>query len=148
MPLFGRAPAADPASPDTLNDADAVVGIAVAAMYADGVLGAEEHEALLTHVSQLAVCADLGEQDLRAMFGRIETLAAEAGDEGLLQRCAEALPPRLHATAYLVAADIVLGDGEVGADERAFLDRVQKALQLDEGEAQKIRHVVTLRHVR
>ena len=149
MGLFKKEKAAAPESVQVgarLTPAEAFAGVAMAATYADGVLSAEEDNELAVYLAQLEVFRGLSDREMRDVFQRVHQLAADDGDGALLQKSAAAVPERLRPTAFLVAADLVMTDGEVGADERVFLKRVQDALVVDDATAQKILDVLAIKH--
>ena len=50
---------------------------------------------------------------------------------GLADRCAAAVPPELRDCAFANACDLILADGVVEDAERAFLEHLQRVLELD-----------------
>lgn len=149
MGLFKKEKTSPPAAvqvTDGLSAAEAFAGVAMSAMYADGVLAAEEDNELAVYLAQLEVFRGLSDREMRDVFQRVHQLASAEGDAALLQKSAAAVPERLRPTAFLVAADLVMTDGVVGTDERAFLRRVQDALVVDDATAQKILDVLAIKH--
>lgn len=146
MGLFKKQDGEAAGAGDALSPAEALAGIAMCAMYADGVMSAEEDDELALYLADLAVFRALSDREMSACFQRVQRLAEKSGDAGLLDAAAAALPERLRPAAFLVAADLVMSDGETGDDERAFLRRVQASLKLDEATAAKILEVLAYKH--
>lgn len=144
MALFKRSTSDGADAP--MTEADGLAGIAVCAMCADGVLGAEEDAQLALHVSQLKPFRAVSDDELHETFRRAHALAVSVGDDAALERYAAAVSERLRPTAYFMAADIVMGDDEFGSDERGFLSRLQKLLAIDDATAAKVREVVAIKH--
>lgn len=59
---------------------------------------------------------------------RLLGILKREGPEALMNRAADALPPDLKDTAFANACDLVLADGSVEDEEKAFLDNLQKKL--------------------
>ncbi len=134
------------ATNEPLTPAEAFAGIAVCAMYSDGVLVEEEAELLGETLSRMDLYAQFDASQMRALFLKLHTLASTKGEEALLTQSAARVPENLRPTAFFVAADIALADGEVGEEEDAFLERIQQALKVDDDTADKIVDVVVIKN--
>lgn len=130
---------------EPLTPAEAFVGIALCAAYADGSMGAEENEALAEDLATCHALRALDEPGLRAAMMKADRILSKEGEAGLLARAAAALPADLRPTAFCLAADLVLVDDELSAEERAFVERVRKGLGVDPATAQKIVDVLLIR---
>lgn len=146
MGLFSRSrPTGDDAS--ALTPTEAFAGIAMCAMYADGVLDAEEDDELAVVLARLPIFREHSDDEIRDAFQKTQRMAQDTSDTVVLDACAAALPPRLRPAAYLVAADLIMTDGDVGSDEHAFLRRLQEKLGIDAALAAKIREVLAIKQV-
>lgn len=147
MGLFSKGKPEPASDAGALTPPDAFAGIAMVAMYADGVMSAEEDDELAVYLAKLAPFQGLSDREMTGCFERVHRIAAREGDEALLQQAAAAVPDRLRATAFLVATEIVMADGHMGDEERALLGRVQRALKVDDERAARIIEVLSLKHV-
>lgn len=146
MGLFTRSRKDEPEERDGMSHAEAFVGVAMCATYADGVLDAQEWEDLGHHLMRMRAFDGMDERAVRDAFVNAERVVRQEGEEALLQRAAAALPARLRATAYFLAADLVCSDGQVGPDEHRVLDRVQAHLDVDDATAQKVLDVIAIKN--
>lgn len=122
------------------------MGVAYCAAFADGTLGAEEDERLEEHLAECRALKGVDEDALAAARRRVSEIASRDGDAALLAQASASLAPPLRETAFCLAADIVLADGEVQAEERAFLDRLRRALGVHDALASRIVEVVLIRN--
>lgn len=117
---------------------EALVGIAVAAMVADGVIDQAEAIDLEDALPTLPILADVREKDIRDAMGRADEEARALGEEAYLAKCASAVPPRLRSTAFLLAAEIVMSDGDLQGEEGAFLERLREGLGMELATAERL----------
>jgi hypothetical protein len=68
------------------------------------------------------------------------------GADALVDACAQTLPSELRNAAFANACDIVLADGVVEADEKAFIDRLRTKLQIDAETAKMIAGVMVVKN--
>ena len=74
-----------------------------------------------------------------------DRLEAE-GEDALLRAAARVLPAKLRASAFAVAVDLMLADGKLERDERAFLRRLAAAVKLPETQANEIVRVMRIKN--
>lgn len=74
-----------------------------------------------------------------------DRLEAE-GEDALLGAAARVLPAKLRASAFAVAVDLMLADGKLERDERAFLRRLAAAVKLPETQANDIVRVMRIKN--
>lgn len=125
-----------------LTDREALAGVALCAMYADGVAGAEEDDDLVAVLSGLEAFADADEDSVRDAVVKANAISSKQGDDALLDACCASLPPHLRPTAYAIALDVVGADGELAASELGFASRLQKRLGLTDEECAAIRRAL------
>lgn len=113
-----------------LTPQEALAGVALLAMDADGVLAGEEdddlRDLLLAHPS----FAEHGEESLGEVLASAERRARKAGLDAFLADARVALDEDGRATAFAIAADIVCADETLGDEESAFLERIERGLGL------------------
>lgn len=136
-----------PADEAPMSTAEALAGIATCAVYADGVMSADEDEQLSQYLQRLAPFRGLSARELSAIFQDIHRSIDAEGESVVLAECARALPDRMRPTAFLVAADLVMTDGDIGDEETAFLEAVRVELRMEPAAAQKVLDVLALKHV-
>ena len=114
------------------------------AAYADGSMDAEEAEEFAEELQFCRALESLDEPALRQAMMKVDALARKHGDEALLARAAAALPPELRPTAFYLAVDLVVADGELASEERGFIRALGKTLGVPEGLATQIVEVVAI----
>lgn len=130
---------------EPLTPAEALVGIALCAAYADGSLGADESEALSEELASLPPLRRESEAAIRAAMQKADRVLSKEGEAGLVARAAAALTPPLRETAFCLGADLVLADEEIAAEERAFIERLRRGLGVDPALAERILEVLLIR---
>lgn len=129
-----------------LSHPEAFVAVAYCAAYADGTMGAEEDARLEEHLAECRALQRCDAATVEAARRRVEQIAADEGDASLLAAAARALPQPLRETAFCLAADIALADGDIAEEERAFITRLREELRVEESLASRIVEVVLIRH--
>ena len=127
------------------TEREGVAGIALLAMYADGVIVQVEDEVLRERLLQYPLFSDLDEDGLSEVLVRMEAETRARGEEAMMAACAAAIGPWLRPTAYLVAAEIVVADDDVAPEETDYLARLRKTLGLDEAQAKPLLEAVAIR---
>lgn len=83
-------------------------------------------------VSQLPVFAKFDENQLVKTAEKCgEILSDEDGLEAILTLISDALPKKLHETAYALAVDVAAVDRDVSNEEIRFLELLRDSLDLD-----------------
>jgi len=75
-------------------------------------------------------------------------LDEEDGIDAALGLIKEALPARLHETAYALACEIVAVDGNAAQEELRWLELLAKELHVNKLSAAAIQHTVRTRYIR
>ncbi|HEX3150348.1 MAG TPA: tellurite resistance TerB family protein [Gemmataceae bacterium] len=125
-----------------LTEAEAFAGILMAAAACDGHAGRQEVAELRTHLGRMKLFADLTDGRWRQMADILFRMVKRDGVIGMADRCAAVLPPELRDCAFANACDLILADGVVEDAERAFLEHLQRALDLDSDTALSIVEVM------
>lgn len=128
----------------SLTRAEAFVGVAMCAAFADGTMEADEADELAEVLQDCNALRSVGEPEIRAAILRVDEVSRKEGDKALLAQAAAALSPELRATAFYLAVDLVSADDELAPEERAFLRELQGALGVPEKTAADIVHVVAV----
>jgi hypothetical protein len=150
MSLIDRAiqelqvPAAAPAL--ALSVPEAFAAILVAAISADGSFGVEEANRLNNVLSTSRLFAPAVQAGDVDVVERALHLLTERGVRPVLDACGAAIPSDLRAAVFAVATDLVLADGRVGEGEKAFVDQLRAALNVDEPTALKVAEVMIVKN--
>lgn len=129
----------------TLTREQAFAAIIVAAATADGNVGATE----AARLEQLFASTRLFRPPaapLQTLIGDVMRLVQQYGTDTVMQLAATALPAPLRAPAFATAVDVVLADGQAGAEERKCIDALQALLRIDDALAMKIVEVMLIRN--
>lgn len=133
---------------ERLTEAEAFVAIALSAIYADGVLAMEEDVEVQERLHAFPLFARLDDAAMRSMFQRIDRLARKEGDLQLARRAAGFVSPHLRATAFLMAAEVIMADHDLTDEEMAYLEALANILGLDDATKAKVLEIEGLRNVR
>ncbi|MBI0581563.1 MAG: tellurite resistance TerB family protein, partial [Methanomassiliicoccales archaeon] len=68
------------------------------------------------------------------------------GMDALVAMAKESMPEDMKATAFAVATDLALADGEIADEEKNLLTKVQQSLGVPEDEAVKIIEVMLIKN--
>ncbi|MFN0262417.1 tellurite resistance TerB family protein [Tepidamorphus sp. 3E244] len=117
----------------TLSPEEALIYVMVTMSAAEGTISDDEIAEIGMLVRTLPVFAGFDTKklvDTAEACGEI--LAAEAdGLESVLDRVADALPPKLYDTAYALAVEVAAADLEVAQEELRFLQLLRDKMALD-----------------
>ncbi len=129
-----------------LDVAESFLAVALCAVAADGVITEEEAMGLQASLGRMQAFAKWDGKTLKKAMEKIVRSLHEGGVEAVLPAAAKALPKELRPTAFAVAADLLLMDGDVADTERAFLEALQKALAVEDALAVKIVEVLEIKN--
>lgn len=83
-------------------------------------------------IGQLPVFRGFDRKTLPRMLNDCaDSLGRENGLEATLDEINDALPPKLHETAYAIACDLVAADGEASQEELRLLELIRHRLNVD-----------------
>ena len=125
-----------------LTEPEAFAGILLAAAACDGHAGKQEVADLRAVLTRMKLFADLTDGRWRTMSDTLFRLLNRDGVLGMADRCAAVLPPELRDCAFANACDLILADGVVEDAERAFLEHLQRVLEVDSDAALTIVEVL------
>jgi len=128
---------------------DALVAVMVACSASDQNMRTAELVAINRMVNHMPVFAaydpDRIQRVSRTVFDLFEE---EDGLDALFGLIREALPERLHETAYALACDVVTSDGKHNDTELRMLEEVREELKIDRLHAAAIEWGARVRHMR
>jgi hypothetical protein len=129
-----------------LSAAEAFAAILVAAVAADGKLTVAESARLNGLLASSRVLPPHPPDGSPNVVESALAVLTEHGLPATLSACAETLPATLRPTAFAQATDLVLSDARIGQREKAFIDALREALQIDEALALRIVDVMLVKN--
>jgi tellurite resistance protein len=129
-----------------LSPQESFAGILFGASACDGHIAEEEFQSLVTTLVRMKLYERFDGRKFNQMMDKLHKVLKKKGVDFLIDGCVEALPDELSNTAFANACDIVLADGVVEADEKAFMDNLQVKLGLDAGIAKTIAQVMVVKN--
>lgn len=125
----------------TLNERDAFLAIVVSVALADGVIQQEESATIAVSLSHMKLFR-WNNPDIEGMRKLINTHGLEA----TLNAAKQILPINLRETAFAVATDVAIADGNISQTEEDRLLAIYKALEVPRQTAEKIVEVMLIKH--
>jgi tellurite resistance protein len=114
-----------------LNTDEAVVALCIAAMDANGHTSPAELERANHLIWSTRRFRHQDGDAVDRIVSDMRTLVETSDADHVLGLAVRAIPPRLRAPAFAVLADLLLVDGRLDAQERAFVRRIGTALKID-----------------
>jgi tellurite resistance protein len=129
-----------------LTEAEGMAGVALCAVAADGAITEEEAADLGTSLSRMSLFSGMGSHEVNKIFDKLIQVVHRHGVDALLQMSSVAVTPSLKPTAFAIATDLLMADGSISPEEKAFLERIQVALTVPEDLAVKIVEVIAIKN--
>ena len=129
----------------SLSPREAVVGVLVASVSADGLLRLEEADRF-SEMVRATRWIESGTEPIGRTTTRTLDLIARHGLTAVLSACAAAIPRELRPTTFALATDLALADGRLGSRESALLDELQRVLGITNELAGKITEVLLIKN--
>ena len=127
---------------------DALVAVMVAASASDQNMRTAELVAIQSMVNHMPIFAQYDPDRIRLVSQIVfDLFEEEDGLDALFGLIREALPDRLHETAYALACDVVTADGKHSQVELQMLEEVREELQIDRLHAAAIEWGARVRHM-
>jgi uncharacterized tellurite resistance protein B-like protein len=146
MGLFDKIKGSRRQTETTLGPAEAFAAIALVAVAADGYMTDSESQAIGTSLGRMQLFRSYPDDVMRRMIERLLGILQREGVDVLYNAAMAALPDDLRETAFAVATDIVLADGEVTEEEENLLNDLYNALEIPEELALKIIEVMMIKN--
>ena len=131
---------------DKLTEAEGMAGIALCAVAADGVITEEEAAGLGTSLSRMNLYGGMSNRDVNRIFEKLIKVVRQNGVEQLMTLSSQAITPNLKPTAFTIATDLLMADGNVAPEEKRFLEKIQKSLDVNDDLAVKIVEVIAIKN--
>ena len=133
----------------SLSAQDALMAVMIAVSAADAQLRTAEMVAIQRMVNHMPVFADYDPDRIRQITQTVfDLFEEEDGLAALFGLIREALPERLHETAYALACDAASADGRLREVELRMLEEVREELAIDRLHAAAIEWGARVRHLR
>ena len=138
-----------PDAPASLSPQDALVAVMIAVSAADAQMRTPELVAIQRMVSQMPVFAVYDMDRIQVIAQTVfDLFEEEDGLAALFGLIRDALPERLHETAYALACDVAATDGRLREVELRMLEEVREELAIDRLHAAAIEWGARVRHLR
>ncbi|WP_413165120.1 tellurite resistance TerB family protein [Capilliphycus salinus ALCB114379] len=129
-----------------LTPAEAFAAIALTAVAADGVITDSESQIIKSTLKRMNLFNDYTAETKTEMMQRLLEQIQEKGYEVVMQSAIAKLPANLKDTAFAVATDIILSDGDLADEEEELLNALYNALGISEEMATKIIDVMLIKN--
>ncbi len=129
-----------------MNPAEAFAAITLIAIGSDGYIADEEIHGLFAMLTRMQLFRSYSNDVMRRMFDKLSSMLQREGLGTLLQTAIASLPHELNETAFAVATDLILADGEVTREEENLLNALYEALNISESTAHKIIDVMLIKN--
>lgn len=129
-------------APKELTKQDAFAGILLAANASDGHISDEEVQGFVTILLRMKLYRDMPGPKIKQMIDRMISLIKKKGAEPAMEACAQVLPEELHNAVFANTCDLILADGVVEDEEKAFIEKLRAALGMSGDDAQMIAQVM------
>ncbi len=129
-----------------LTPAEAFAAIALTAVAADGMITDSESQIIKTTFKRMELFKGYTAESKTEMIQRLLEQIQGKGYEAIMQSAIAKLPENLKETAFAVATDIVLSDGDLADEEEELLNALYNALEIKEDVATKIIDVMLIKN--
>lgn len=135
-------------SPDSLalSPAEALAAICLVAIAADGYLSDQESREMDMLLSRMRLFKTYSSEMVNRMKDSLLQKLQQHSPSGLVEAANAVLPVELKPTAFALATDLVLADGNVTPQEQAFLDDLHRILEIPSDQALTIVEVMTIKN--
>lgn len=138
-----------PHSPASLSPQDALVAVMIAVSASDAQMRTSELVAIQRTVNHMPVFATYDPDRIPVVAQTVfDLFEEEDGLAALFGLIRDALPERLHETAYALACDVAAADGRLREVELRMLEEVREELAIDRLHAAAIEWGARVRHLR
>jgi hypothetical protein len=125
---------------------EAFAGLLLCATACDGHIAEEEAQGLCTILSRMKLYDNWSGDKFGSMLNRLVGALKREGVDKVMERCSRTVPDELKETAFAGACDLVLADGVVEDEEKEFLDKLQKVLDIPGDQALTIVQVMIIKN--
>jgi tellurite resistance protein len=146
MGLFDKVKGIKEAETTNLTKEESFASISLAAIAADGMITEEEAQGMIVGLARMKLFAGYGGNQMGAMLNKLVGIVNKQGLDALLNMAKAGLSPEMRETAFAVATDLALADGEIAAKEKEILTKLQRDLEIPEDRAVNIIEVLLIKN--
>lgn len=146
MGLFDKIKGTKDAESTKLSKEESFAAVMLAAVAADGVITEEEANGMVVGMIRMKLYAGYNGNQIGAILNKIVGIIRKQGIDALVSQAKESLPQELRETAFAVATDLALADGEIANQEKDILTKIQLALEIPEDKAVNIIEVMLIKN--
>jgi hypothetical protein len=146
MGLFDKVKGVKEAETAKLTKEESFASITLAAVAADGVITEEEAQGLIVTLIRMKLYAGYNGNQMGTMLNKLIGIIRKQGIDALVNMAKETLPQDLKETAFAVATDLALADGEMANQEKDLLTKLQLGLGIPEDKAVNIIEVMLIKN--
>jgi tellurite resistance protein len=146
MGLFDKVKGIKEAEAIKLSKEESFASVALAAVAADGSITQEEAAGLVVALSRMKLYSGHNADRMESMLNKLIGIIKKQGLDVLLAASKESLPPELRETAFAVATDLALADGEIASKEKDLLTKLQQVLEIPEDRAVNFIEVMLIKN--
>lgn len=146
MGLFDRVKGVKEAENIKLTKEESFASISLVAIAADGVITEEEAQGMVVGLVRMKMYAGYNSNQMGAMLNKLVGIIRKQGIDALLSMAKEGLSPDMKETAFAVATDLALADGEIAEKEKQILTKIQQDLGIPEDKAVTIIEVLLIKN--
>ncbi len=146
MGLFDKALGKKDEGPINFNQQEAFSAVCMMAVAADGVLEKEEATRVVTSLAEKRLFKGYNLDSLVSLLNNSAKIVQRRGTGPVMEAARKSLTQDQRETAFAMAVDLVLSDGDVDPKEKAFLEEFQKTLGIPDELALKIAEVTMIKN--
>jgi tellurite resistance protein len=121
-----------------LSPQEAFVSLLIASARADGSVSVHEANSIEQIVDGMQLFRGQSHQDLQQVFTKAADRIKTHGVPTVVQAAAAVVPAELRPTAFAVAVDLMLSDGQLSPKEERFGDELRALLKVERDTAARI----------
>ena len=129
---------------DALQPAEAFSTIIIFAAMADGIVEEAEKDIIVNILSRIKIFK-LYQKEIKKLLAQcLHSLMIDS--DATLMNAIASLPQELHDTAFAVATDVIMSDGQVTKEEEITLNLLADKLSVEKEIANQIVHVMAIKN--
>ena len=129
-----------------LSNEEAFAAVSLAIIAADGVITGEEARGMSMAFYRMRMFAGYNDNQMASILNKLVSIVKKQGVDALIIMAKETLSEDMRVTAFAVATDLALADGDIAEEEKKLLTKAQQSLGLPEAEAIKIIEVMMIKN--
>jgi len=130
----------------TLGPAEGFAALMLLVVASDGYLADDEIRLLNTTFSRMKLFRSYSDDVMRRMLDNLCNMLRREGSNVLFDAAIATLPHDLYETAFAIATDLVLADGEVTEEEEDLLGSLCRALDLPDNLVNPVIQVMLIKN--